>query len=199
MTAERFPARATIQGEQALHVHDIRIETARLILRLPRLEDFGGYAELLGDEEAARYIGGPLVRAAAWRKFLQQPGAWLVQGFGMFSVIDRATGAWLGQLGPWRPEGWPGNEVGWAFRRSAWGRGYATEAAVPAIDWAFATLGWDKMIHCIDPANTASQALAQRLGSTRQSHGRLPPPYQDHETEIWGQTREQWRAHRAGA
>ncbi|MFZ5661432.1 MAG: hypothetical protein ACOY9B_01720 [Pseudomonadota bacterium] len=44
---------------------DIRIETERLILRVPRIEDFERYAELLGDEEAARYIGGHLPRAAA--------------------------------------------------------------------------------------------------------------------------------------
>ena len=53
-----------------------RIETARLILCLPRIEDFDGYAELHADEEAARHIGGALPRAAAWRKFLQMPGAW---------------------------------------------------------------------------------------------------------------------------
>ncbi len=171
---------------------DSRIETARLILRLPQREDFDAYAEMIGDEEAARYIGGHLPRAAAWRKFLQMPGAWAIQGFGMFSVVDKASGEWLGQLGPWKPEGWPGNEVGWAFRRAAWGRGYATEAAEAAIDWAFARLGWDDMIHCIDPANRASQALAARLGSRSRGRGRLPAPYEDSPTEIWGQTRTQW-------
>ncbi|HET9189861.1 MAG TPA: GNAT family N-acetyltransferase, partial [Rudaea sp.] len=98
------------------------IETARLILRLPRIEDFDGYAELHADEEAARHIGGALPRAAAWRKFLQMPGAWMVQGYGMFCAIDKTSGEWLGQAGPWFPEGWPGTEVGWAFRRSAWGK-----------------------------------------------------------------------------
>ena len=115
---------------------DIRLETGRLLLRPPRIEDFDGYAELLADVEAARFIGGDAPRAGAWRRFLQQPGAWFVQGFGMFSVLDRATGEWLGQTGPWRPEGWPGNEIGWAFRRAAWGQGYATEATRAAIDWA---------------------------------------------------------------
>ena len=68
-------------------------------------------------------------RAAAWRKFLQMPGAWLIQGFGMFAVIEKASGEWLGNIGPWQPEGWPGTEVGWALRRVAWGKGYADEAA----------------------------------------------------------------------
>jgi len=173
------------------------IETQRLLLRIPRAEDFDGFAELHADEEASCYIGGPLVRAAAWRKFLQHPGAWSVQGFGMFSVIDRETGEWLGNLGPWQPEGWPGTEVGWSFRRAAWGRGYATEAAVAAIDWAFANLGWTDVIHSIDPSNRPSQALAQRLGSRNRGPGKLPAPLEDHPVEIWGQTREEWRARRA--
>jgi RimJ/RimL family protein N-acetyltransferase len=178
---------------------DVQIETNRLLLRVPRASDFDGYAEMMADEQASRHIGGPLQRAEAWRKFLQMPGAWLVQGFAMFSVVDKASGEWLGNLGPWHPEGWPGTEVGWAFRRSAWGKGYATEAAVAAVDWAFDHLGWHDVIHSIDPANLPSQALAQRLGSRNRGPGKLPPPLDAYPIEIWGQTREEWRARRAGA
>src|SRR5690606_30106462 len=95
---------ATGSGE-GMTLPDIRIETERLLLRLPQAEDFDRFAELVGDPVAARYIGGHLPRGAAWRKFLQQPGAWAIQGFGMFSFIDRDSGRWLGQGGPWRP-GW---------------------------------------------------------------------------------------------
>ncbi len=172
------------------------LETERLILRLPRHEDFDGYAELHSDEEAARYIGGCMPRAAAWRKFLQMPGAWMVQGFGMFSIVEKTSGRWLGQLGPWRPEAWPGTEVGWAFRRDAWGRGFATEAAIAAIDWVFDRLDWAEVIHCIDPDNRPSQKLAERLGSRKLRPGRLPAPYEEHPVHIWGQTREEWRARR---
>jgi RimJ/RimL family protein N-acetyltransferase len=170
------------------------IETERLLLRVPRIEDFDRYAEMIGNEEAARYIGGHLVRAAAWRRFLQMPGAWALQGFAMFSVVDKSSGRWFGQVGPWRPEGWPGNEVGWSFHPDTWGRGYAIEAATAALDWAFANLDWTDVIHCIDPANVASQKLAQRLGSRNLGPGRMPPPYEDAATDIWGQTRAQWRA-----
>lgn len=174
------------------------LETARLVLRVPRLVDFDGYAQMLGDEETARYIGGASARPAAWRRFLQMPGAWMVQGFAMFSVVDRHSGEWLGQAGPWQPEGWPGTEVGWAFRRVAWGKGYAHEAAVAAIDWAFANLGWSEVIHCIDPANARSRALAQRLGSRLLRAAHLPAPYDEDVVDVWGQTRDEWLVHRAG-
>lgn len=174
-----------------------RIETERLILRLPRVEDFERYAELHANEEAARFIGGAAPRAAAWRKFLQMPGAWAMQGFAMFSVEEKASGLWLGQMGPWQPDGWPGNEIGYAFHPDAWGKGYALESAAASIDWAFAHLSWNDIIHCIDPDNLPSQKVAQRLGSIRKGPGRLPAPFQDHPVDIWGQSREEWFARRA--
>jgi len=183
------------------HMNDTvpAIETERLLLRLPRIEDFDAYAEMHAHEEAARHIGGTLLRAPAWRKFLQMPGAWMMQGYAMFSVVEKSSGRWIGQAGPWQPEGWPGTEVGWAFHPAAWGKGYATEAATAAIDWAFAQLGWSEVIHSIAPANAPSQALARRLGSSNRGRGRLPPPHQDVEIDIWGQSREDWLARRGGA
>ena len=182
-----------------MKIDDIRIETDRLILRPPRIEDFEGFAGLQGDADAARFIGGAVTRAEAWRRFLWQPGAWLVQGFGMFSVVEKAGGQWLGQIGPWKPEGWPGNEIGYAFHPRAWGKGYATEAGTAAVDCAFAHLGWDDIIHCIDPGNVASQNVAKRLGSTLKGPGKLPPPFQDVPIECWGQTRAQWFASGGGS
>ncbi len=170
------------------------IETQRLLLRVPEIGDFERYAELFGDPEAARHIGGAVQRAAAWRRFLQMPGAWHVQGFAMFSVLDKRTGEWLGQAGPWQPEGWNGTEVGWSFRRACWGRGYATEASRAAIDWAFEALGWDEVIHNIDPDNEASIRLAERLGSSFRGAGRLPEPFADAPVGVWAQTRAVWQS-----
>jgi len=182
-----------------LKYENIVIETDRLTLRPPRREDFDGYAAMYCDEETARFIGGHVPRAAAWRKFLTISGAWMIQGFSMFSVIERASGAFVGQLGPWFPEGWPGTEVGWAIRREFWGRGYACEGATAAIDWAFANLGWSEVIHCIDDGNLASQALARRLGSSVRGPVAMPAPYEDVKAQVWGQSRAQWLAGRAGA
>lgn len=175
---------------------DIRIETERLLLRVPRIEDFPRYAELLADEEACRHIGGHQPIGGAWRRFLQMPGAWALQGFAMFSVIEKAGATWVGQIGPWRPYGWPGNEIGYTFHPDAWGKGYATESAVAAIDWAFANLGWDEIIHCIAPENVASQKVAKRLGSTLRGPGTLPAPHDGARVDIWGQTRAEWDVNR---
>jgi RimJ/RimL family protein N-acetyltransferase len=171
------------------------LETERLVLRVPQASDFDRYAEFFASEES-RHIGGPLLRGDAWRRFLQMPGAWLIQGYAMFSVIEKASGRWIGHAGPWQPEGWPGTEVGYAFHRDAWGRGYATEACAASMDWAFEVLGWTDIIHSISPANPASQAVARRLGSRNRGPGRLPPPLDVHVIDIWGQTREEWRARR---
>ena len=182
-----------------MDVSSIQLETARLVLRLPLHADFEAYAGLQADPEAARYIGGPLSRPEAWRKFLQMPGAWAMQGYAMFAVTDRATGEWLGQCGPWQPEGWPGTEVGWAFKRAAWGKGYAREAAIASIDWAFDQLGWSEVIHSIDPDNRASQTLAQRLGSHILRRCNMPAPFEKIVVDIWGQSREEWFSRRNAA
>jgi len=176
----------------------IQLDTPRLLLRPPRAADFDEWAELMADPEAARFIGGQQPRAIAWRAFTSMVGAWQLQGFAMFSVIEKLTGRWIGRLGPWQPDGWPGTEVGWGLVRDCWGRGYATEGAAASIDWAFSKLAWTEVIHCIAPCNLASQAVARKLGSRNRGRGLLPPPYEDSHVEIWGQTRAQWLA-RPGA
>jgi RimJ/RimL family protein N-acetyltransferase len=160
------------------------------------VEDFEAWAVFMADPEASHFIGGPQARSVAWRGLLQVTGAWAIQGFSMFSVIEHATGRWIGRLGPWFPEGWPGPEVGWAIVPGAQGRGYATEGASAAIDWAFEHLGWGRVIHTIEPPNTASQAVALRLGSRNQGPGRLPAPYEATVVDVWGQSRDDWSARR---
>lgn len=176
---------------------DIRIETPRLILRPLRLQDFDAWAAFTSDPEATRFLGGPQPRAAAWRSFMTMAGAWYLSGFAMFSILDRATGAWLGRLGPWMPEGWPGTEVGWGLVPKYWGRGYATEGAAAAIDWSFDYLGWTEVIHAIAPDNLASQEVARRLGSVNRGPGSLPAPLENFTVDIWSQSREQWRGRRS--
>jgi RimJ/RimL family protein N-acetyltransferase len=107
------------------------------------------------------------------------------------------SGRWIGRIGPWQPEGWPGTEIGWGIVRDRCGFGYATEAAAATIDWAFAELGWTEVIHTIDVANVASHAVARKLGSRNRGRGQLPAPYSEIVIDIWGQTKAEWLARRA--
>jgi RimJ/RimL family protein N-acetyltransferase len=172
------------------------LETPRLLLRPTRREDFDSFAEFQADPESMRHLGGPQQRSVAWRTFLAMAGAWSMQGFSMFSVIEKASGRWVGRVGPLQPEGWPGTEVGWGIVRDRCGSGYATEAATAAIDWAFATLGWTEVIHVIDVDNAASQAVARKLGSHNRGRGKLPAPYESAVIDVWAQTRAEWVARR---
>ena len=173
------------------------IETARLTLRLPQASDLDGWAAMGEDAETMRHIGGVTARAEAWRQLCTMRGSWDIRGFAMFSVVERATGAWVGRIGPWEPEGWPGTEVGWGVARQFAGLGYAYEAAAASIDYAVDVLGWDQVIHTIAPDNHRSIALAERLGSTNGGPTQLPAPYADVRVDAWGQSAAQWRARRA--
>ncbi|MFN3521027.1 MAG: GNAT family N-acetyltransferase [Phenylobacterium sp.] len=172
------------------------LETERLILRPPAAEDFEPWARFSADAETMRYIGGVQPPSVAWRSMCAMTGAWTIRGFSMFSVIEKATGRWVGRLGPWRPEGWPGTEVGWGLVGEVRGKGYATEGATAAIDWAFDVLGWTEVIHTIEPGNAASQAVARRLGSTILRQAQMPAPFETTVCDVWGQSRDQWRARR---
>ncbi len=180
-----------------MRLDTLTLETQRLVLRPTRKEDFEEFAAFLADAETMRYLGGAAQpRSLAWRSFLTMAGAWAVQGFAMFSVIEKASGRWVGRVGPWQPEGWPGTEVGWGIVRDRWRLGYATEAATAAVDWAFAELGWTEVIHVIEPTNAASQGVARNLGSLNRGRGTLPAPYEATAIDVWGQSKAEWLARR---
>lgn len=168
------------------------LQTARLVLRPPSLEDAEPLAAMYADPDVARFIGGLQPPEMVWRMLRAIAGAWALDGFGMFSVIERESGRWIGRVGPWQPLGWPGPEVGWALVRSAWGRGYALEAGTTAIEWAFETLDWSEVVHAVDPANERSKAVMHRLGSRYLRTATMPEPIGG-EVEVWGQSRDEWR------
>ncbi|OJW09447.1 MAG: GNAT family N-acetyltransferase [Planctomycetales bacterium 71-10] len=141
------------------------LETERLILRQFREDDLDAYAEMVRDPEVMRYLGsGPMNRAEAWRNMAMILGHWRLRGFGMWAVEEKGGGAMIGRVGCWRPEGWPGLEIGWALRREFWGKGYATEAARASMDAAFGRLGERHVISMIHGENRASIRVAGRLG-----------------------------------
>jgi ribosomal-protein-alanine N-acetyltransferase len=139
------------------------VQTERLRLRAPRLEDFPAFAAFRASPRTA-YVGGPQSRAAAFTGFSALLGHWALRGYGRWIVADRATDAPLGVVGPFYPVDWPEPEIAWSVFDAAEGRGIAYEAAFAARAWAYATLGWSTAVSCVDPDNARSVALARRMG-----------------------------------
>lgn len=173
-----------------------RLETERLILRVPALEDLDRWAEMMADGNAARFIGGVMPKPVVWRMIMQMVGAWEVTGVAMFSVVEKSSGRWVGRVGPWQPLSWPGTEVGWGLHPDAWGKGYAVEAAAASMDYAFDVLRWTSVIHLVNPENVRSRRVSERLGSTLQGQTRMPAPFDAEIVDVWGQSRDEWRINR---
>jgi RimJ/RimL family protein N-acetyltransferase len=169
------------------------IETDRLTLRRWRGDDVAPNTAMLSDPGTARFItadGKPVTDAlVGWRNAAIMSGHWVLHDVGMFVVEETSTGKFVGRVGPWFPPGWPGFEVGWGIGREFRGKGYAVEAARAAIDWSFATFELDRIIHCIDQENTASQAVARRLGAEK---GRQIDLF-GHAANVWVTARDTWQ------
>src|SRR5687768_8581678 len=168
------------------------LETERLILRGWRPDDFGPYAAMLADDATARFItlqGRALSEVEAWNETVWLIGHWQLLGYGMFVVEERSTGAFLGRVGPLRPPHWPAFEIAWSLAPGARGKGYATEAARAAIGWSFATFPLGRIVSTIDPRNTASRKVAERLGE--RLTGERFTPFRE-PCDIWEMRREDW-------
>ena len=170
-------------------MNSLQLETSHLIMRPPIEADLDGWSAFDCDERATEFFGGPKIRAVSWEFLAQAAGMWALRGCGLFSVIEKSSGDWIGRVGPWKAEGATA-EIGWAILPSAWRKGFATEAARAAINWAINDLGWTEICHCIDAENSTSIALAQKLGShwlrsDFDAHGKV--------TQVYGQAAEQWQ------
>lgn len=141
------------------------LETERFIMRGHMESDFESEAEFYATD-ASRFVGGPMTRELLWRSFASLIGHWVLRGYGFWALEERNTGAYLGRVGLWFPEGWPEPELGWTLMPSAQGKGYATQAAIQTRDYAYTKLGWKTAISLIDPDNKPSIALAKRLGAS---------------------------------
>ncbi len=141
------------------------IETERLKLRQWCGADVAPNTAMLSDPGTARFItvdGKPVTdELVGWRNAAVISGHWVLRF-----------------------------EVGWGIARDFRGKGYAVEAARAAIDWSFATFELDSIIHCIDRENTASQAVARRLGAEKQGETDLF----GHLSDVWVTKRSSWRA-----
>jgi RimJ/RimL family protein N-acetyltransferase len=135
---------------------------------------------MYADPEVMRYVGDgrPLSRADTERSVRRTIERWDADGFGLFTTVRKDDEAVIGRVGllvwnthTWQPttraetpDGPTELEVGYTLGRDYWGRGFATEAAAAARDYAFGELGATRLIALIIHGNTASENVAQKLG-----------------------------------
>ena len=142
------------------------ITTERLRLRPLTGADTDWWVRLHADEEVSRFVGAYTREQAAARLHdIQQQ--WTERGHGLCAVELRSTGQVIGRSGLNWWQQFDETEIGWTFARAHWGHGYATEAAQAVLAWGFGTLGLKRITAMIHHGNSASVAVAQRLGFTR--------------------------------
>ena len=150
------------------------LHTDRLILRAQTVADFDAVARLWADPDVVRFISGqPHGAADSWARLLRQIGHWTALGYGYWAVIERASGAYIGQAGfadhkrgidP-AFDGLP--EAGWVLMPDAHGRGLASEAMAAAVRWADEVAAWPRSFCILDPHHRASERVAEKAGFAR--------------------------------
>ncbi|KZL19475.1 hypothetical protein PsAD2_01753 [Pseudovibrio axinellae] len=141
------------------------LETQRLILRPPCMEDWPDNLALMRSERS-KFMGGPVPRYVAWGIFCHDIAQWSLMGHGALMIELKSTGSCIGQVainhGPLFPE----HELGWFLYEGQEGNGYATEAATALRGWGFDAFGLKTLVSYIDRKNQGSIRIAERLGGT---------------------------------
>lgn len=140
------------------------IETKRLTLRPYRLDDFEAYAAMVTSPRA-KYMQPGLTRDEAWSWFANDVASWELFGFGCVMIEDTASGDTVGSTGVTQGIAFPEPELGWLLYEGCEGKGYATEAATALRAHVCATCGLASLVSYVSPENTASIAVAKRLGA----------------------------------
>ena len=147
------------------------LETERLRLRAHRVEDLPQCAAMWAEEVVTRFIGGkPLTKEETWLRMLRHAGHWSLLGFGYWLVEERVSGTMLGEAGlaelhrEIAPSIVGTPEAGWVFAGAAHGNGYGSEAMRAILTWGKEQFEDDRAVCLIDPENTSSLRLAERLG-----------------------------------
>ncbi len=143
------------------------LTTERLVLTRFNTGDLDQVAELLGDSKVMRYsLNGPMNREQTREYFNDRMLAHYAKwGFGPLAVYRKEDAVFLGMTGLFvqQIEGKKLIEVGYRLLPRYWGCGYATESALATRDWGLSHLQAKQLIALIEPSNSASIAVAQRL------------------------------------
>jgi [ribosomal protein S5]-alanine N-acetyltransferase len=150
-------------------------ETPRLLIRSWNLEtDVEPAYEIYGNPEVTHFLKTKVDSLATQRAILQR---WvnraieLNDGTGLWAMVHKETGEIVGTIILIRLPDNDGKltqdyEIGWHLKRSTWGKGYATEAAKAILAYGFQQLGLPVIYAVVNPLNTASIRVTQRLGMT---------------------------------
>lgn len=146
------------------------LTTSRLLLKPHETSDLDEMMAVLGDPTVMGQIGVPaLNREECWHRLLRYKGHWDAIGYGHWTVRDRGTGVFLGEIGLMdsRRDSEPGfegvPEAAWALATAAHGHGYAREACEAMLGWADGQ-GIARTVCIISHGNAPSIRLAERLG-----------------------------------
>ena len=162
-TAPTGPTAARAAAMQALVPV---LETPRLILRAPRIEDFDAFAAMVLGPQGEHY-GSCQTREDAWAEFIQLCVTWLLRGHGAWTVTDKATSEVLGVVQIGAEPGDQEPELGWIVSEAAEGKGIAQEAAKAVREEALGGFALSSLVSYIHHRNHRSVALAERLGAIR--------------------------------
>lgn len=142
------------------------LSTDRLVLREMTQEDLLALRRTLQDQEAMYAYAHAFSDEEVLAWLDRQLERYENDGFGLWAVLRKVDGEFLGQCGlTWQE--WGSRrvlEVGYLFERVHWHHGYATEAARACMDYAFSRLGATEVFSIIRDTNWASQAVARRNG-----------------------------------
>ncbi|MDB5541459.1 MAG: Acetyltransferase [Devosia sp.] len=150
----------------------MRLETERLVLREWREADKGLYAEIIGDPAVRRFfpsVGTFEDASAGIDRAIQRLA---VLGFSFLALERKADSRFLGMLGmaPFSEAvraaipGAPEVEIGWQLGQQYWGKGYAPEAALAMLDFAFGTLGLTEVVAITYEGNAPSRRVMEKIG-----------------------------------
>lgn len=179
---------------------EFRLETERLILRDWRAEDWSEFFRVTNTPAVMRWLGGVLDDDGMASQRGRVEACHAANGFGFWAVERKEDGALLGFCGLKRADA-PGStvtgatEAGWRFREDAWGKGYAKEAAIAALDTAFGRLGAKEVVALTVDGNTGSWGLMERLGMRRRQELDYDDPRYENpwrRSIVYSITREAW-------
>ena len=147
----------------------VAFETVRLRARRIAEPDVDKMLAVYGDPEVVRFVGDgePLDRAGCQRWVEVTLENYRRRGYGMLALESRTDGSVVGFCGLVHPNGQVDAEIKYAFLRSCWGRGYASEVAPALLAWGVAVHGLRRVIATVDPAHEASQRVLARAGMSR--------------------------------